>query len=297
MRPSLAYLTLAFAAMLTGSARGEETILVPVVDGPWRQIAGDPDLGEYTRDGQQPVDFGIWQAADGSWQLWSCIRGTGAGRHTRLFYRWEGERLTDENWKPMGIAMEGKPELGEGEGGLQAPHVVQFNGRYHMAYGDWFNICFATSQDGKEFERVVQPDGETGLFTEGRGYNTRDPMLIQIGGLWHCYYTASPQGQGYAYCRTSPDLRRWSHSCVVSYGGGPGPGPWNNECPHVVEVKPGLFYFFRNQYYGGKTPETGFTRPKIRSISASTTTESWCARGTSPPPKSSSTKAGTTWPR
>ena len=37
---------------------------------------------------------------------------------------------------------------------------------------------------------------------------------------------------------------------MVSYGGKIGPGPWNNECPHVVEVEPGLFYFFRNQYYG-----------------------------------------------
>jgi hypothetical protein len=75
-------------------------------------------------------------------------------------------------------------------------------------------------------------------------------MLIQIDGLWHCYYTASPRPRGYAYCRTSPDLKTWSHSSVVSYGGKPGPGPWNNECPHVVEVEPGQFYFFRNEYYG-----------------------------------------------
>ncbi len=233
----------------TQTVRGEE-ILVPVVDGPWWQIAGDPDLGEYTTPQQQPVDFGIWQAADGTWQLWSCIRQTACGRYTRLFYRWEGQSLTDSDWKPMGIAMEGKPELGEAEGGLQAPHVVRYQGLYHMAYGDWFNICFATSQDGKTFERVIQPNGKTGVFTEGMGYNTRDAMLIQIDGLWHCYYTASPEGKGYAYCRTSPDLKTWSHSCVVSYGGIAGPGPWNNECPHVVEVEPGLFYFFRNQYYG-----------------------------------------------
>ena len=37
---------------------------------------------------------------------------------------------------------------------------------------------------------------------------------------------------------------------MVSYGGQVGPGPWQNECPHVVEVEPGLFYYFRNQYYG-----------------------------------------------
>ena len=79
-----------------------------------------------------------------------------------------------------------------------------------VSYGDWFNICFATSKDGKTFERVIQPDGKTGVFTEGIGFNTRDAMLIQIAGLWHCYYTASPHDRGYAYCRTSSDLKTWS---------------------------------------------------------------------------------------
>jgi hypothetical protein len=239
----------AFFAAAVPRAGGQE-ILTPVVDGEWWHVAGDPDLGEYTRERQQPVDFAVWQAADGTWQLWSCIRGTGCGEHTRLFYRWEGQNLTDANWRPMGIAMEARPELGESPGGLQAPHVVRHQGLYHMAYGDWVNICFATSKDGKTFERVIQPDGKTGVFSEGPGCNTRDAMLIQIDGLWHCYYTAYPHRRGYGFCRTSPDLKTWSNSCVVSYGGQVGPGATQNECPHVVELEPGLFYFFRNQYYG-----------------------------------------------
>lgn len=250
MRYWTAVVAVAVSLTLVGTRVDGEETLTPVIDGEWWQVAGDPDLGEYTRERQQPVDFGVWQAADGTWQLWSCIRHTGCGGSTRLFYRWEGQNLTDKNWKPMGIAMEAKPELGETVGGLQAPHVVRYKGLYHMAYGDWVNICFATSKDGKTFERVVQPNGKTGVFSEGPGNNTRDAMLIQIDGLWYCYYTASPRPRGYAYCRTSPDLKTWSHSSVVSYGGRIGPGPWNNECPHVVEVEPGLFYFFRNQYYG-----------------------------------------------
>jgi hypothetical protein len=221
-----------------------------VIDSPWWQVAGDPDLGEYTREEQQPVDFGVWQAVDGTWQLWSCIRHTACGGNTRLFYRWEGKQLTDENWKPMGIAMEARPGLGETIGGLQAPHVVKHRGLYYMAYGDWVNICFATSKDGKQFERVIGPDGRTGVFSEGPHANTRDAMLIQVNGLWHCYYTAVRSGRGYGFCRTSPDLKSWSPSCVVSYGGSIGPGPWNNECPHVVEAEPGVFFYLRNQYYG-----------------------------------------------
>ncbi len=105
-------------------ASGAEQVYRPVIDGPWRQVAGDPDLGEYTRTKQQPVDFGLWQASDGTWQLWSCIRHTGCGGNTRLFYRWQGKELTDANWKPMGIAQMARTDLGETLGGQQAPHVV-----------------------------------------------------------------------------------------------------------------------------------------------------------------------------
>ena len=250
MRPSLIPpLFVLFFATITCRAYGVE-VLTPVIDGDWWQVAGNPDLGGYTTAKQQPVDFGVWQAADGTWQLWSCIRHTDCGGKTRLFYRWEGHNLTDNDWTPIGIAMEARPDLGETAGGLQAPHVVRHEGLYYMAYGDWVNICFATSRDGKNFERLIQPNGKCAVFSEGPGCNTRDPMLINIDGLWHCYFTAFPHGRGYGYCRTSPDLKTWSHSCVVSYGGSVGSGACHNECPHVAQPEPGLFFYFRNQYYG-----------------------------------------------
>jgi hypothetical protein len=68
------------------------TVPVPRVDAGWWRIAGNPDLGALTNAGQQPVDFAIWQAADGMWQLWSCIRHTKCGGQSRLFHRWEGRR-------------------------------------------------------------------------------------------------------------------------------------------------------------------------------------------------------------
>src|SRR5689334_9093894 len=74
--------------------RGKDPVpRIPVLTGkPW-PIAGDPDLGALTDPRQQPVDFAIWRAADGAWQLWSCIRGTKCGGKTRLFYRWEARQL------------------------------------------------------------------------------------------------------------------------------------------------------------------------------------------------------------
>jgi len=242
---------------------GLDEYWMPVVDGDFWSVAGNPDLGKYTSKRQQPVDFGVWQAADGTWQLWSCIRQTKCGGNTRLFYRWEGKNLTDPDWKPMGIAMEAKPELGETLGGMQAPHVVKYNGLYWMAYGDWVNICFATSKDGKNFERVIQPNGKTGVFSEGPKVNTRDAMLLHSKGLWYCYYTGSDtyRRNGYVFARTSPDLKNWSHSCVVNYGGIPGNSPWGHECPHVVEIEPGSYVLFRNQRYGPKAVFTVYNSP------------------------------------
>ena len=221
--------------------------LVPQLD-EWR-IAGDPDLGELTDSKQQPVDFAVWQAADGTWQLWSCIRNTKCGGNTRLFYRWEGKHLTDKDWKPMGIAMQADPKYGETPGGLQAPHVVKHDGAYLMFYGDWENICLATSHDGKNFTRVLNDRGLAGMFTEGRGNNTRDPMVIRIGDLWHCYYTAYPDRKGAVFCRTSPDLKEWSDSRIVAFGGRAGTNPYSAECPHVIYLE-GYYYLFRTQRYG-----------------------------------------------
>jgi len=234
---------------------GERQPLVPMVDGDWWQIAGDPDLGAYTSEKQQPVDFGIWQAADGTWQLWSCIRHTLCGGHTRLFYRWEGERLTDPDWKPLGIAMEADPALGESEGGLQAPHVIKVDGVYDMVYGDWTRICLARSVDGKVFERVPNSAGQPNLFTGPYG-SSRDPMMLQVADLFYCYYMGHQQGaefESVIFCRTSYDLRRWSEPMMVSGGGSAAAQTdWyggDAECPFVLE-KDGWFYLFRNQRYG-----------------------------------------------
>ena len=229
------------------SAAGQ--VLRPRVVGDWWRIAGDPDLGDLTTADQQPVDFSVWQAADTMWELWSCIRNTKEQGHTRLFHRWTSVALTDRDWKPAGIAMRADAKFGERPGGLQAPFVFRDGGRFVMFYGGWDAICSASSTDGKHFERQLNAEGKATLFGERSG-NTRDPMVLRVGGAWHCYYTAHPQNQGAGYCRTSPDLRQWSGPRVVARGGRAGTGPSSSECPFVVELAPGEFYLFRTQQYG-----------------------------------------------
>ncbi|HET6452890.1 MAG TPA: family 43 glycosylhydrolase [Armatimonadota bacterium] len=233
---------------LTSLGFARDKVLIPQIGSEWWIIAVSPDLGELTSDNQQPVDFAVWQASDGKWELWSCIRGTKCGGNTRLFYHWEGERLTDRDWKPMGIAMQADPKFGETAGGLQAPYVLKHDNRYYMFYGDWEHICLATSKDGKAFERRLI-DGKTGMFTEGLGNNTRDPMVIRVGDKWHCYYTAYPGDKGAVYCRTSSDMVSWSESKVVAFGGSAGTGKFSAECPFVLKHDD-YYYLFRTQHYG-----------------------------------------------
>src|SRR5689334_11163118 len=108
-------------ALASGSSRP----LVPQIEGDWWQIAGQPSLGQLAGENQQPVDFSVWRADDGMWQLWSCIRNTKEPGNTRLFYRWESSRITNANWRQAGIAMRANPRYGETPGGLQAPYVFQ----------------------------------------------------------------------------------------------------------------------------------------------------------------------------
>ncbi|NQT00888.1 MAG: hypothetical protein HQ580_02585 [Planctomycetes bacterium] len=240
-------------------------VLVPQIDGQWWQVAGSPMEHKYATERQQPVDFAIWQAADDTWQIWSCIRNTTAGGpegKTRFFYRWEGKNLTDTNWKPMGIAMEADPSLGETPGGLQAPHVIKLGQTYHMFYGDWVNICHAVSKDGKKFQRLIRDNGKTGMFNEGVGEHARDPMILKVGDRYHCYYTAhsmrSPttNHRGVNYCRISSDLRNWSPSKVIAEGSAYAKGPYCAECPHVVYLPESKHYYLFNTQRYGRCPHT-----------------------------------------
>ncbi len=251
---------LLFMGCLVPEKKNENTSH-PVIISDWWQVAGNPDLGALTGDEQQPVDFGIWQALDSSWQIWSCIRHTRENGHTRLFHRWQGNSLTDRDWEPMGIAMRADTSLGEAPGGMQAPYVIKHENRYLMFYGDWNRICLAESRDGRLFDRVLV-NGSPALFGDPEETNTRDAMVIEANDQFYCYYTAHPDNDGAMYVRTSVDLFSWSDSKMVMHGGSPGSGKlWLAECPHVVHYE-GKYYLFRTYSYGKYENGVQVSEPK-----------------------------------
>jgi len=260
--PALSFLAALGACASGAPAQEPPPVLVPAIEGdPW-VVARDPDLGPLTDPRQQPVDFGLWQAADGTWQIWSCIRSTKCGGKTRLFHRWEGKRITDPGWEPGGIALQADPALGETAGGLQAPFVLRTGGTFNFFYGDWVRICLATGGDGKTFARHRGRDGQPALFQEGDDHNARDPMVLRDGDRFICYYTAHPEKRGAVYARTSKDLLTWSGAKIVARGGAAGTGPYSAECPFVVyhgESK--HYYLFRTQRYGKNAQTTVYRSP------------------------------------
>jgi hypothetical protein len=148
---------------------------------------------------------------------------------------------------------------------MQAPHVVRVGDTWHMNYGDWIEICHATSPDGKTFSRVLV-DGGSGMFGEppvNATTHTRDPMVLpMMDGGYRIYYSALPDGQDDGvYSRTSTDLQSWSDSTLVAVGGRAGNGPVSSECPFVVYHPPsGYYYLFRTQQYQPGAQQTSVYR-------------------------------------
>lgn len=223
--------------------------------GACRTIAGVPVLGSaFDSPTQQPVDFAIWPAADGTWQLWSCIRGTKEEGNTRLFHRWEGAKITDASWTPKGIAMragrltpDGTPNdgawdasFGEVKGGLQAPYVWRDGDVWHMIYGTWGNLGEQTSTDGKTFTRVRRAGNDVDLFAPASD-GKRDPMMLPIAGTNHLYFTANSS----VLLATSTDGKSYSTPKIVASGGKAGTGGSAAECPFVVHRDDGFYYLFR----------------------------------------------------
>lgn len=159
---------------------------MPKIEGDWTRIAAPPELERYAKAGVQAVDFTIFQAADGTWQLVSCIRGTSAPGGGRLLYRWESPSLTQADWTAKGIFKEADPALGHTLGTLQAPYCVRDGDTWWMFCNSNGAQCL-TSTDGKTFTWAVNQQKSGKFFDMGRDVMIFDNRATD--GQWYAWYT------------------------------------------------------------------------------------------------------------
>ena len=223
---------------------------VPIIAGPWRRICHMPDLGDLAGpnpSSQNVVDHSFLQAADGSWRLWACIRGTAVGR---LIYGWRGQSLTGEALAPDGVKLRADRAAGESvrDDGVEtvgAPFFARFDDTYWCFYHST-GLHALISPDGLSWQRRRDSQGRSLLYHPAG----RDAMVLRIGQTYFAYTTATmAYADGWSrssvVLRTSPDLATWSDYTIVNEGGRGGNGPVSAESPFVVALE-GYYYLFRS---------------------------------------------------
>lgn len=160
---------------------------VPRLNGPWVQIVGRPQLEKWASPEAEPVDFTIFQADNGDWQLISCIRKTTHPGSGRLLYRWSSPELQLTNWKPEGIFLSSRPEWEHAEGKVQAPFHVKEMDKHYLFYNSR-GCHLLTSENGLNFEPVEKKV----IFSMGRDVCILDDR--DGSGKWIAYYTSPERG-------------------------------------------------------------------------------------------------------
>lgn len=249
--------------------------LRPVVASDWWRIGPSPDLshlGAPLHDKpHEMVDHHLFRDASGKWNLWGCIRQTPVGR---ILYHWQADCLRDKEWRKTGEMIRCDRSAGECQNDgkseqIQSPFIVRHHNFYYMLYGgvdvekaDWAatetdlaatfrvaQMCLMTSPDGQRWTRHKNSNGYSRIFI-GPGA-TRDPSLICIDNVWHCYYAgfhdSNPLNAG-VYLRTSRDLITWSEWSLVHFDTHFHHHPYMAECPTVI-FHEGWYYLFRTENY------------------------------------------------
>lgn len=175
-------------ALPAPAASGEDVRpLRPKLDGPWIKLAGRPDLERWATPKVEPVDFTVFRADDGRWQLIACIRHTSQPGKGRLLYRWSSPELVAPGWRADGIFLESSEALDHEEGLLQAPFHVTDGGVHHLFYNSR-GAHLLTSRDGL----IFTPHGDRAVFPMGRDVCILDDRARS--GHWIAYYTSPEPG-------------------------------------------------------------------------------------------------------
>jgi hypothetical protein len=239
----------------------------------WRIARRSPSNYEFDNgEKDEVVDFTVFQAADGTWQIIGCVRwatcpvpydtkGQGKGR---LLFRWESADLLAPDWKEMGVLLTTEDMQGVDKyagGLLQAPYVVKDGDLYYM-------ICntktahLLVSQDGKNWTQQKNHAGSYELFDTKGG---RDITLVDnrdVDGKWYavlCQKTKFKAGfPGYVqYTSATNLLGPWSELTEMATQ-----EYWQDvESPSVVRRGGWYYLFLQDQIFAQPNITDYFDRP------------------------------------
>jgi len=154
------------------------------------------------------------------------------------------------------------PDQGWDQYQVWAPYVFFYKGRYYMFYvGVNQNVCqavcMATSTDlytWKRYEKnPVITTGSWGMWNPGQWSDCRDPMVLQDGKIFYCYYTAmrnNPENGKQEYClgiSSSEDLLHWKDEGFIRLGYSVSTPP---ESSFVLKHNGMYYLIYTNYKYG-----------------------------------------------
>ncbi|MFA5814533.1 MAG: family 43 glycosylhydrolase [Bacteroidales bacterium] len=221
----------------------------------------DPFEGKYSEPGGYVVDHALIKK-DGLHHLF-YIRGTAVTNWPEYPLFNFGHAVSQDliHWKTEDPVLQ-CPATGWDQYQVWAPHIIEHNGIYYMFYAGVNKnvcqaICLATSTDLYNWKRseknpVISP-GSWGIWNADKWSDCRDPMILQDGSVFYCYYTATKinaeNGQS-EYCMgisSSEDLLNWKDEGFVRLKHSLTTPP---ESPFVVRNN-GLYYLIYTNYKHG----------------------------------------------
>ncbi|MDD2797660.1 MAG: family 43 glycosylhydrolase [Bacteroidales bacterium] len=222
---------------------------IPVLGDSWK-ITGLPNVPiEIGRQNVDVVDHSFFKRADGKWVVVAAIRGA---IPSHPLYAWETNKLTDPNWKEIGVVASADSAYGEDtEKGLYAPHILKKPNGYYCFYTTANSMRALFSKDGFNFMRIKDKEGHYEIINHLVG---RDVMVFEESGKYYAYSTVStfdaggwPSGYIVAtFAKFQDDYMFWPHPeySIVNSGGIGGNGAVSCESPFVLKYD-GDYYLFR----------------------------------------------------
>lgn len=242
----------------------------------------DPFEGKFAEPGGYVVDHALIQK-DGLTHLF-YIRGIAATNWPEYPLFNFGHSVSSDlrNWEIKKPVLQ-TPVTGWDQYQVWAPHIIERKGLYYMFYaGENKNvsqaICLATSTDLYDWKRYdknpVITTGPWGLWDSAKWSDCRDPVILQDGNMYYCYYTAARknpetgQPENCLGISSSADLLSWKDEGFIRVENSLTTPP---ESPFVLK-RNNLYYLFYTSYkYGtvyltSKNPVKGWTELPVEKM-------------------------------